>query len=465
MIRPTPVLMLRSALVLLGLLGVVGLWRIVATLGLAMPLDPNEGWNAYHTASAMSGHALYPGHEAYLVNNYPPLSFYVVGLTGWMVGDYIVAGRIVSLLAVGWICAAMALSARRMGASREVSLLPPLVFHAGLILFTDYVGMDDPQMLAQAVSISGLVVLLRRPQGRFTPAAAALLFVLGFFVKHNIVALPIAATVWLAFADRRRALVLAGYGILFLAIGLVIFRLTYGVSLLSVMVTARSYSVVAMGSGLAGWLHFAGAPIIGLGVLLWLAPRDSNVRLLAIYAVIATVIGSYFLGGAGVDPNVLFEADVALALAAGLLVQRLTGWRAPAAALILAAPLLLYAAANREWQQAYLDPSAVATEAAMARSDIAFMAAQKGPGLCEMLSLCYWAGKPPAVDEFNVGQQFETGARSDSEIVRAVAAKHYAVIQFDPGEPYALGENVYNALMSAYRLHHSDDFGTFYVPK
>jgi hypothetical protein len=133
--------------------------------------------------------------------------------------------------------------------------------------------------------------------------------------------------------------------------------------------------------------------------------------------------------------------------------------------MVLAAPLLAFAATNRDWQAAYLDPSALRAEAAVARSDIAFMAAQKGPGLCEMLSFCYWAGKPPAVDEFNVGQQFETSARSDGEIAAAVATKRYAVIQFDPGEPYALGENVYVALMGAYRLHHTDDFGSFYVPR
>ena len=260
-------------------------------------------------------------------------------------------------------------------------------------------------------------------------------------------------------------MLLAGYGILFLGIGLALFRLTYGVSLLSVMVTARLYSVDAMVSGLAGWLRFAGAPIVGFGVLAWLAPRDPAVRLAALYAVIATVIGSYFLGGAGVDPNVLFEADIALSLAAGLLLQRLAGWRAAAAAMVLAAPLLAFAATNRDWQAAYLDPSALRAEAAVARSDIAFMAAQKGPGLCEMLSFCYWAGKPPAVDEFNVGQQFETGARSDRSIVSAVERKRFAVIQFDPGEPYALGENVYTALMGAYRLHHTDDFGSFYVPR
>jgi hypothetical protein len=131
----------------------------------------------------------------------------------------------------------------------------------------------------------------------------------------------------------------------------------------------------------------------------------------------------------------------------------------------LAAPLFVIAATSEEWQDANLNPEILTTEADMAKGDIAFMAAQKGPGLCEMLAFCYWAGKPVAVDMFNVGQAFDTGARSDAEIARAVENKRYAVIQFDPGEPYALGENVYQALMKSYRLHHSDDFGTFYVPK
>ena len=49
-------------------------------IGLHVPLDPNEGWNAYHALAAMSGQALYP-HDL-MVNNYPPLSFYVVGAAG-----------------------------------------------------------------------------------------------------------------------------------------------------------------------------------------------------------------------------------------------------------------------------------------------------------------------------------------------------------------------------------------------
>ena len=76
----------------------VGLWRVLAIIGLHVPLDPNEGWNAYLAAAAMAGHA-YPDAHGYVVNNYPPLSFYLVGVAGRIVGDNIIAGRIVSLIA------------------------------------------------------------------------------------------------------------------------------------------------------------------------------------------------------------------------------------------------------------------------------------------------------------------------------------------------------------------------------
>ena len=43
-----------------------GLWRVIATMGLRLPLDPNEGWNAYHAAAATVGCAALsrpPGHD------------------------------------------------------------------------------------------------------------------------------------------------------------------------------------------------------------------------------------------------------------------------------------------------------------------------------------------------------------------------------------------------------------------
>jgi hypothetical protein len=104
-------------------------------------------------------------------------------------------------------------------------------------------------------------------------------------------------------------------------------------------------------------------------------------------------------------------------------------------------------------------------EASLAQKDIAFLAARQGPALCEMQSFCYWARKPGAVDVFNLGQQFDAGARSDAPLVALIEARRFGAIQFDPDSPYSLGENVHEAMAHAYRLDHQDDYGSFYVPR
>jgi hypothetical protein len=456
---------LDAVLALLGFLCALGLWRVAAIAGLQVPLDPNEGWNAYHTAAALGGEALYPGAQNYLVNNYPPLSFYLVGAAGTVIGDAIVAGRIVALLAALGVACGLFASARAMGCRGRAAVLPPLLFLAGLAIFSDYLGMDDPQMLAHAVAMAGFFVLLREPRSDKALVAAAFLFVAAFFVKHNVLAMAVAVTLWLLVHDRRSALRLAVFGMGFLLAGLILFRLVYGTSLISHLLTARLYSFEQLGQGLLGGLQRSFVLLAGLALLVALKPRDRFVQLAALYAGIAILIGAVFLGGAGVDVNALFDADIALALSAALLIDRVKGWRAAALAAAYALPLMYYAAANEDWRKAdyWLHP--LQEETAVARQDIAFIAARRGPALCEMLSFCFWAGKPPEVDVFNVGQEFDTGARSDAELTRLVEAGHFAVIQFDPDSPYSLGENIHNAMARAYRVDHSDAFGTFYVPR
>ena len=50
-------------------------WRA----GFPIEIAQNEGWNAYHADAAMGAAPLYPPTDTLIVNNYPPLSFYVVG--------------------------------------------------------------------------------------------------------------------------------------------------------------------------------------------------------------------------------------------------------------------------------------------------------------------------------------------------------------------------------------------------
>ncbi len=461
----TPRLALRILAAALAALCAVGLWRVIAGLGLQVPLDPNEGWNAYHTAAAMRGETLYPPHTAYLVNNYPPLSFYIVGWVGRLLGDFIVAGRVVSLVAVSFIAIAMTAIAHRMGAPRAAAVFPALILISGLAFFSDYIGMDDPQLLAQAFGLAGAWLLWRAPHTARFLALAAGLFVISFFVKHNVVALPVACGLWLFLRDRKSAWRFAAFGIGFGVAGLVLFRLTYGISLFSVVATARLYSFEQLFAALAQWLRWFTIPLIGFGVLLYGHWHRSEAQFCAIYTVIAMALGIAFLGGAGVDVNAMFEADIALALSAGLLIAKLPGYRGVLAAAVYAVPLLFFGATDTEWQGVYWRRQPFREEAVVAGKDIAFMKDRRGPALCEMLSFCYWAAKPPTVDFFNVGQQFETGARSDADLTAEIDAKRFAVIQFDPDSDASLGDNAHNAMARAYRIHHSDWYGTFYVPK
>ena len=60
----------------------------------------NEGWNACYQNIAIGKTSLYPALNQLITNNYPPLSFYVVGFFGKLIGDNVLAGRLLSLLAL-----------------------------------------------------------------------------------------------------------------------------------------------------------------------------------------------------------------------------------------------------------------------------------------------------------------------------------------------------------------------------
>jgi len=431
---------------------VAGLARVIAMTGLHVPLDPNEGWNAYHAVAAMSGGPLYPPAGSFLANNYPPLSYYVVGAVGWITGDEIVAGRIVSLLSLLAVAAGIFASARRMGAAPEASLFGALWFALGLLVFSDYVGMDDPQLLGHAVAMAGFVLLLRG-----NTLGAALAMTLALFVKHNLVAMPLAALVWLALTDRKAALRFAAWGIGFAVLGLILFRLVYGVSLLHVLASPRLYSLATLRENVAAWTVWGGAGLAVMAALLLVRRHDRDVALCAIYAFAAVLIGLLFAGGAGVDMNIWFDAAIALAMGAALAIARFERdlhklFVALACVLALGFGLAL------NWDDVRDRPQA-------ADSEIAFLRGHPGPALCETLSLCYWAGKRAEVDVFNTGQAFATGARDDAALTRLIVGRRYRALEFDSMDDFALGPRVKQAVLANYRVDHESDDATFLVPR
>ena len=63
--------------------------------------------------------------------------------------------------------------------------------------------MNDPQMLGHALQLGGLSLLLQKNRREIIPAALAM--AAGLFIKHNLAALPLAATLWLCWQDRHEA--------------------------------------------------------------------------------------------------------------------------------------------------------------------------------------------------------------------------------------------------------------------
>lgn len=176
---------------------IIGLIALTAVLGLLLrnglaaaahvPLDPNEGWMAAHVLRLLAGGPLYPQPSSLLVNNYPPLSFYAIAVLTPLTGDAVIAGRLLAFAAFLAACGLLLMVGLRMGARAAAAGLGALFFALTLLTASDYVGIADPQMLGHAIQLGALLILLR---GRI--AAAALLLAASLFVKHNLVALPLA---------------------------------------------------------------------------------------------------------------------------------------------------------------------------------------------------------------------------------------------------------------------------------
>lgn len=429
--------LLAMALAVLPLLA-----RNILAIPVLAPLDPNEGWNAAHALAAMAGRALYPPPQSLMVNNYPPLSFYIVGALTRLTGDAVIAGRILSLAAFLAACGGIALVLRQMECGARARLFAVLFFAAVLLITSDYVGMDDPQLAGHAVQLAALLFLLRGQT-----LTAALIFAASLFIKHNLLALPLAAGAWLLCRDQSAALRFIVCGIAAAILGLVLCRLVYGAGLLTSLMSPRLLSLANLRFAI---LHLWWAALPLTAVMALRGPWKDFCRL---YAGIALLVGLGFSAGDGVDANGFFDLVIACALALGLMAERV-----PVFAALCAAPLPLFLVFN------FSDNNFFFTRdfAAQSGRDIAFLKSRPGPALCDQLSLCLWAGKEAEVDVFNMGEQIKTGARDAAPLAGMIASRRFAVLQLQDLD--ALGPQVRTAIAKHYRIDHNDDNGNFLTP-
>ncbi|NPD67617.1 hypothetical protein HN018_18400 [Lichenicola cladoniae] len=439
-----------AGLALLGFL----LLGPVLTIPLHIPINYNEGWNAgFDTRAVIPGSGpLYPGAGSFVFNNYPPLGFFIVGAAGrFLFGDMIIAGRVVSLLALLAAAGCMGLSIRRLGGTTRSAIAASLL----LMLFAcsfyrTYVAMDDPQWLAHAMMLASLAVLLRG--GTLTGAepgalslsrtsqvaAAALLMVAGGFVKHNLVALPLSVTLWLIWLNRPIAIVWVIAAATGIGLGLGLMHGLFGSAAFTDIVHHRRIFRVHLLTHSISRL----APLLPAAAIICIMLRRCRAGhgavLIALFAAIALVTGVVQRMGEGVYYNAHFETVIAVCLGFGVVLApafdrplQWRRWRFGPGALLVVAALPIIGATPWHLPLAWHDISDRSARQAAWQPLVTRIAGTDGVVGCEMLSLCYWAGKAFTVDVFNLTQDAISGG-SAHNFQAMVARRGFALFQYDP---------------------------------
>jgi hypothetical protein len=405
-----------------------------------MEIWGNEGWNAYHADAAMRGLQLYPPNDGLVANNYPPLSYYVIGWLGLLFGDPLYVGRAISLIATLGVGAAAAAVARQFGGSRAASLIAGFWFVATMARFFEfYVGMNEPQIFGLAVMAAGFAWFWkRRAQGRAVEPAV-LLMVLAGFIKHNFITLPMVALIWLWLDNWRLGLRATLAGAAAAALGLAICAFLFAPYFVADLLFPRTYHLARALSTL-GRLQFILPAMVLWAIWAWHERRSKPARFTALLIGIALVLCLAQKSGAGVDENAQFELIFATAVGIGLAYDGLlrdplrTGWPVQRISLIVLGILIvrLVVSSRLEFAHVLFSPQyrALAAEnAAVTRAEAVRVAAIPGPVACRNLVVCRMAGKPFVYDHFWITQLVETGRMTWPQVEQL--ARRKAIVKDD----------------------------------
>jgi hypothetical protein len=396
-------------------------------------LNNNEGWNAYWSTRALAGEPIYTDAASPLSNNYTPLSFYIVGWLGRAIGDLVLAGRLLSLAGLAGTALLVGMIATRAGKPTRWAWAGAATFLlVAVTMAYRYVASDDPQWMAEAIQLIGLLLLMGRGQaapshGRV--AAACLILLLAGLIKHNQLALPLAITIGLAVHDRRLLVIWLVTGALSLGAVLMVLDSLYGPAFIDqVAFHQRTLHVDYIVPALASLSFLVPAAIVAAIYLPRLRGWTSDLRLtiLAAFALLAVLLGVFERFGAGVSQNAHFDAVIAVSILLGIALSSFSRRQLSTVSRLALMTLVVAPAAGKDIVSL---PHRLEDWREMNRTDeawreaIRFLSARPGPIGCERPALCYWAGKPYSLDFSNYGQKLRrTG---DPWNLRGKIARHY----------------------------------------
>ncbi|MGA7326219.1 MAG: hypothetical protein WBX25_17475 [Rhodomicrobium sp.] len=433
----------RLAIALLSLIaGAFLYWPLWRAL---MPLEmsPNEAWNAWYTDAALHGRPLYPGMGELVVNNYPPLSFYLVGFASIFTPDPIYAGRLVSLLSLGVVAFSISLSVRQLGGSRAAAVFGAVFFIATIAcFFTRYVAIDDPNTLALAAMGSALAFFLTRLRSGKPVGPAIACMVAAGFIKHSLVALPLTALIWLILTQPRAGLRASLLGTALVLLGLAICWAAYGTGFFHQLLMPRVLTI-ARTLRAANKIQVIAPALLFWGLWAWTRRDKPAARFSALLLGISYVACSTQTAGEGVVHNAFFELIFASSIAVALvfghiqdtpLAKHLGAVQAQRVMIMVLVIRLLigqhaapyHAIFSQEFRQE------IRHKLVVMNAEIERIKAIPGPVFCSNMTVCYRAGKAFVYDPFWVRQKLSAGTMSQEEINNVIERAGIRFEQIDP---------------------------------
>ena len=416
---------------------------------LNIDINWNEGWNAYWADAAMGRMPLYPSPNQLITNNYPPLSFYIVGAFGRLIGDPILAGRLLSLWAVTIIAVAVALIIRRLGGDRAGAGIGAVYFVATMSRgFTGYVGMNDPQLLAQAVMAFGFLGFLgatARDRGYVAPI---LVMAIAGFIKHNIIAMPLTAFVWLAICRPHQIVKCVAVAGVAVVIAFVACFAMFGPDFFTNMLCPRTYSLKLVLVDAAGSLRWVAIGLAAWAYVGWTRRTEPGVQLCNLFFGIALAAFLLQQAGSGVGKNAVFDLVIAVSICVGIVFAQArflpladrVGSEALQIVLIAVISVCLVGVKSfsglknlppvRLVFDSGFRTEIAAREKAMADS-VASVRATPGDVFCSTF-VSYRSGKPFVVDVFNTNERIKAGALPQDAIARNVVRGTLTDKETDP---------------------------------
>lgn len=445
----------------------------------------NEGWNVYNAAAVTHHIPLFGSRYGWTTVNYPALSFYIVAWLHRLGFDYLLTGRVLSLVSVAASSILVGLIVWRVSRDRRTSIFAGFFCLAVFCnIATVYVGMDDPQILAQSFFLGGLLVYVSGPPGLGRLTATSFLFIVGGNIKHNLIEFPLAVLVDLWFVSRRKVAEFLAISGALLAASIAAEMWAGGPYFISKILSPRTYSITWGTSDFVrqgfGQLQL---PLLVAAVWSVVAIRDRKLRIFAIFFWLTVFVGFWFGGGIGVNLNSYFDLYLSTSLITGLFLHwfwKSGHWKLGVArkwnlAARVGVPLILLLALAPSWfswsHRAAID--ALPLDQAQFQKKVSYLRSRPGPAICESMLLCYEAGKPYLYDPFNSYMLLRFGKLNERPLIEALDQDKIGAVEFrSPLANYLAGDLNYrftrkfaSAVSSHYHLAFKMTDCYIYVPK